>query len=69
MAISDRIIVMNHGDIIQIGTAEDLYFYPDTEFVAKFIGVINTIPSEVASVGAGTAAVQSFKYFTKSKCW
>jgi iron(III) transport system ATP-binding protein len=58
MAISDRIIVMNHGDIIQIGSAEDLYFNPDTEFVAKFIGVINTIPSEVISIGEGTAEVE-----------
>ncbi len=57
MAISDRIIVMNHGDIIQIGTAEELYFNPETEFVAKFIGVINTIPSEVLSVNEDSAEV------------
>ena len=35
MAISDRIIVMNQGNIIQIGTAEELYYNPETEFVAK----------------------------------
>ncbi len=57
MAISDRIIVMNHGDIIQIGTAEELYFNPATEFVAKFIGVVNTIPSKVVSVDGDTAEV------------
>ncbi|MCP5515454.1 MAG: ABC transporter ATP-binding protein [Spirochaetales bacterium] len=49
MAISDRIIVMNHGDIIQIGTAEELYYNPKTEFVAKFIGAINAIPSKIVS--------------------
>jgi len=50
MAISDRIVVMNKGKIMQIGTAEDLYFYPGSEFVAKFIGKINTIPAEVRTV-------------------
>ena len=49
MAISDRIIVMNQGDIIQIGTAEELYYNPKTEFVAKFIGAINAIPSKIIS--------------------
>ncbi|MDY0092022.1 MAG: ABC transporter ATP-binding protein [Candidatus Vecturithrix sp.] len=49
MAISDRIVVMNHGAIEQIGTAEELYFAPETEFVAKFIGRINTLPAHVTS--------------------
>ncbi len=57
MAISDRIIVMNHGDIIQIGTAEELYFNPETEFVAKFIGVINSIPSTAINIDRDTALV------------
>ena len=38
MAISDRIAVMNKGVIEQIGTAEDLYRRPASEFVARFIG-------------------------------
>jgi len=58
MAISDRIVVMDHGDIIQIGTAEDLYYSPKTEFVAKFIGKINTIPSTVLSLVDGQAEVR-----------
>lgn len=58
MAISDRIVVMNHGDIIQIGTAEELYYNPETEFVAKFIGRINAIPAEIISVSGGEAEVR-----------
>ena len=45
MAISDRIVVMDHGAIAQIGTAEDLYFSPRSEFVARFIGKVNTVPA------------------------
>ncbi|MGZ9585640.1 ABC transporter ATP-binding protein [Paenibacillus marinisediminis] len=41
LTISDRIIVMNHGEIEQQGTAERIYAAPDTEFVARFIGSYN----------------------------
>lgn len=50
MAISDRIAIMNHGKIIQIGSAEKLYYEPNSEFVSKFIGRINAIPAEVQEV-------------------
>jgi len=64
MAISDRIAVMNQGRIIQIGTAEELYFRPRTEFVAKFIGKINTLPGRVAETAADgfTLAVLGHPY-------
>lgn len=58
MAISDRIVVMDHGDIVQIGTAEDLYYNPRTEFVAKFIGRINAIPGKIIGVANGRAEVR-----------
>jgi iron(III) transport system ATP-binding protein len=52
MAISDRIAVMNRGRIVQIGTAEALYFRPATGFVARFIGKINTFPARRVDRGA-----------------
>jgi iron(III) transport system ATP-binding protein len=51
MAISDRIVVMNEGAIEQIGTAEELYFSPSTEFVAKFIGKVNTFQAAAGPAG------------------
>ncbi|PIE28323.1 polyamine ABC transporter ATP-binding protein [candidate division KSB3 bacterium] len=62
MAISDRIVVMNAGKIMQIGTAEDLYFYPDSDFVAKFIGKINTIPAEIEAVTDGVVTLKVFRH-------
>ncbi len=50
MAISDRIVVINNGNIIQIGTAEELYYNPATMFVAKFIGRINSIPAVIKKI-------------------
>ncbi|TCL73308.1 putative spermidine/putrescine transport system ATP-binding protein [Hydrogenispora ethanolica] len=43
MAISDRIVVMSKGVFEQIGTPAEVYDYPHTMFVAKFIGDMNFI--------------------------
>jgi len=43
MAMADRIAVMNHGRIEQIGSARDLYERPASRFVATFIGKCNMI--------------------------
>ena len=47
MHMSDRIAVMNHGVMEQIGTAEDIYNRPRTRFVADFIGQINLLDATV----------------------
>ena len=47
LAISDRIAVMNQGNIMQIGTPEEIYRKPANPFVANFIGVSNFIDCEV----------------------
>ncbi|QRM57320.1 ABC transporter ATP-binding protein [Sinorhizobium sp. BG8] len=41
LALSDRIVVMNQGRILQIGSPADLYDEPATPFVADFIGATN----------------------------
>ncbi|MBQ2505994.1 MAG: ABC transporter ATP-binding protein [Erysipelotrichaceae bacterium] len=47
MAVSDRIAVMNNGDIQQIGTPKVLYQRPANLFVATFIGHTNVIDGEL----------------------
>ena len=57
LTMSDRIAVMNHGAIEQIGGPEDVYERPATPFVAGFIGVSNLLPAEVvAANGQGSYA-------------
>ena len=51
MAISDRIAVMERGEVVQDGTAQDLYYKPATEFVARFIGRTNLMNGRVAAAG------------------
>mgnify|MGYP001175491617 CR=1 FL=1 len=50
MAVSDRIVVMNQGRLVQVGSAEDLYLRPRSDFVARFIGRINSIDARVVAV-------------------
>ena len=47
LAVSDQIIVMDHGIIAQRGTPQDLYERPQSEFVAGFMGdcLLYTSPS------------------------
>jgi spermidine/putrescine transport system ATP-binding protein len=51
LTMSDRIAVMNHGRIEQIGDPEEVYDRPETTFVAGFIGVSNLMPGTVRRTG------------------
>jgi len=41
MTLASRIGVMNHGEIVQVGTPSDIYEYPISRFVADFVGSVN----------------------------
>jgi putrescine transport system ATP-binding protein len=41
MTLSTRIGVMNAGEIVQVGTPSEIYEYPNSKFVAEFIGSVN----------------------------
>jgi putrescine transport system ATP-binding protein len=41
MTLSTRVGLMNHGEIIQVGTPTEMYEYPNSRFVAEFIGSVN----------------------------
>lgn len=43
MALGDRIVVMEHGRVAQIGKPRDIYQKPSTRFVADFIGTMNRL--------------------------
>jgi len=58
LTMSDRIAVMNHGSVEQLGTPEELYERPATRFVADFIGTTNLVTGEVESIDASMAVVR-----------
>ncbi|MCL2126824.1 MAG: ABC transporter ATP-binding protein [Treponema sp.] len=50
LSVSDRLAVMNQGNVLQVGTPHEIYESPATDFVARFIGETNLFDAEVISV-------------------
>ena len=48
LAMADRIVVMNHGVVEQVGSPVEVYTRPRTPFVARFVGQMNFIPAIAA---------------------
>jgi iron(III) transport system ATP-binding protein len=44
LTMADRIVVMDQGVIVQIGTPEEVYGRPATPFAANFVGMMNSLP-------------------------
>jgi multiple sugar transport system ATP-binding protein len=55
MTLADRVVVMNQGEIEQVGTPNELYHHPRTKFVAGFIGspAMNMLPVKLLEDGSG----------------
>jgi iron(III) transport system ATP-binding protein len=51
LSMADKIVVMNHGVIEQIGTPEEIYSNPASAFVASFVGTMNFLDSLVVGDG------------------
>src|SRR6185369_896216 len=51
LSLSDRIAVMDHGEVAQIGAPEEVYNRPRTRFVAQFLGNCNLIDIEIDQHG------------------
>jgi len=47
MTLSSRVGLMNHGEILQVGTPSEIYEYPNSRFVAEFIGSVNTFEGKL----------------------
>ncbi len=49
-SMSDRVAVMNHGVLEQVGKPEDVYRRPQTSFVADFVGAANRLTARIVAV-------------------
>jgi spermidine/putrescine ABC transporter ATP-binding subunit len=59
LALSDRIAVLSHGHIEQIGTPAEIYERPATTFVAEFIGSSNLIAGRIVGRGERGAIIET----------
>ncbi|MDJ0732624.1 MAG: ABC transporter ATP-binding protein [Nostocaceae cyanobacterium] len=57
LSLSDRIAVMNHGKIEQIGTPNEIYENPRTAFVADFIGDTNLFAGEIVEINSSSIKI------------
>lgn len=57
LSLSDRVVVMNLGRIEQVGTPFEIYNFPQTHFVASFVGTLNILPAEVVDPAQGVIRV------------
>ena len=72
LSMSDRILVLNHGQVQQLGTPREIYESPSSLFVAGFIGEINIFDARVKEVLAADRYLMEFtdcerEVFTDSK--
>ena len=61
LSMADRIVVMNHGAIDQIGSPSEVYRNPATPFVADFVGKTNLLPAERADATGIVVGGQRFQ--------
>lgn len=61
LTLSDRVAVFNNGKIEQVGTPHEVYEFPQTEFVARFLGITNILSPEVSERLLGVAKLHSLR--------
>jgi putative spermidine/putrescine transport system ATP-binding protein len=67
LSLSDRIVVMNEGRIEQVGTPFQIYNFPETEFVANFVGSLNTAVAEVIDPAKGLLSVDGVQFLSAAR--
>ncbi|MFN3492795.1 MAG: ABC transporter ATP-binding protein, partial [Anaerolineales bacterium] len=61
LSLSDRIVVMSHGKMEQVGTPFEIYNFPKTRFVANFVGSLNTADAQVVDPVKGIVSVDGVR--------
>jgi putrescine transport system ATP-binding protein len=59
MTVSSRIAVMDHGRIVQVATPTEIYEFPNSRYVADFIGSVNIFEGRVAVDGADGMEIET----------
>ncbi len=58
MILGDHIAIMNEGEIQQIGTPDEIFYHPRTEFAARFVGVKNILKGHVIELNNEEAIIE-----------
>ena len=63
-SLADRVVVMNAGEVAQIGTPQEVYRNPASVFVAQFVGLTNIFPGQGISSETGAVIETSIGLFS-----
>jgi len=69
MTLSDRVIVMKDGEIVQIGTPQEIYEDPDSRFVAGFVGKVAFFPAVLTERRPFLGAEHTHLYSNPDGTW
>jgi putative spermidine/putrescine transport system ATP-binding protein len=64
LSLSDRIVVMNAGRVEQIGSPFEIYNFPATPFVARFVGTLNVLQARVVDQAQGQLEIDGQPIYT-----
>lgn len=67
LSLSDRIVVMNMGEMDQVGTPFEIYNFPNTQFVANFVGTLNTASAEIVDPARGLLSMDGVQFASAEK--
>lgn len=69
MTMADKILIMNNGERQQVGTPDEVYYYPANVFVAGFIGTpqMNLVPCTIRRAGKETTIVEKGAFEVKTE--
>jgi len=67
LSISDRIVVMSHGHMEQVGTPFEIYNFPKTAFVANFVGTLNTVEAIMVDPEKGVLKMDGIQFESASR--
>lgn len=61
MTVSSRIAVMDSGELVQVATPAEIYEYPNSRYVAEFIGDVNIFEGTIADISTKQTVIESFE--------
>ncbi len=64
LSLSDRVVVMNAGQMEQVGTPFQIYNFPETAFVANFVGTLNTATVLVVDPSGGVLDMDDVRFLS-----
>lgn len=59
LALADRVVIMNAGEVLQTGSPSEVFATPRSPFVARFLGYDNLIPARITRIHGDTATLRS----------